>query len=419
MPDPGRTRLTSWKEIAAHLRREVRTVIRWEKERGLPVHRLPGGQGRSVFAFTDELDKWEAGEFAKGDGPEADAPATRARVRGPLGIAAGVMLIGAALAAGLAMAGWPHHEIARVVVGDTAIHAVDDDGRPLWSHTLDGRSTPGIRRTSQIVDLTGDGHPDAVATTIVTPTEDTVGTGQLVAVNERGQRLWQRSLDTHLAFGGGSFDAPWLPDDIAAFTNGGEPFVAWAVHHMTWWPSMLAVFDARGSRVGTFVNAGWIRRVRPSADGRHIIAAGFSNSRKGAAFAVLDARRPDGSSPEEPGSHFECRNCPPGRPLHYFVVDWSDVASPLPPDERDVEVTVHPGNGAITLHALQRRHVEVIVDLAADFKLKGRAVNDSFWNWHQRLEHNGTLTHARDRCPHRDGPIVREWTPDRGWIVHY
>jgi hypothetical protein len=36
-------RLESWKEIAAYLGRDLRTVMRWEKERSLPVHRVPGG----------------------------------------------------------------------------------------------------------------------------------------------------------------------------------------------------------------------------------------------------------------------------------------------------------------------------------------------------------------------------------------
>jgi hypothetical protein len=39
---PNGKRLESWKEIAAYLNREVRTAMRWEKERGLPVHRIPG-----------------------------------------------------------------------------------------------------------------------------------------------------------------------------------------------------------------------------------------------------------------------------------------------------------------------------------------------------------------------------------------
>jgi tetratricopeptide (TPR) repeat protein len=51
-------RLDSWKEIAAFFDRDERTVKRWEKERSLPVHRLPGGSRARVFAFSDELSRW-------------------------------------------------------------------------------------------------------------------------------------------------------------------------------------------------------------------------------------------------------------------------------------------------------------------------------------------------------------------------
>jgi tetratricopeptide (TPR) repeat protein len=54
---PG-TRLDAWKEIASYLRRGERTVKRWEVERGLPIHRVPGGARASVYAFTNELDEW-------------------------------------------------------------------------------------------------------------------------------------------------------------------------------------------------------------------------------------------------------------------------------------------------------------------------------------------------------------------------
>ena len=51
-------RLESWKEIAAHLNRTVRTVQRWEREQGLPVHRLQHNKLASVFAYVEELDRW-------------------------------------------------------------------------------------------------------------------------------------------------------------------------------------------------------------------------------------------------------------------------------------------------------------------------------------------------------------------------
>jgi tetratricopeptide (TPR) repeat protein len=55
---PGEQRLDSWKEIAVFFGRDERTVKRWEKERGLPVHRVPGGGRGTVFAFSEELTNW-------------------------------------------------------------------------------------------------------------------------------------------------------------------------------------------------------------------------------------------------------------------------------------------------------------------------------------------------------------------------
>ena len=52
------TRLASWKEIAACLGKAERTVKRWEKERGLPAHRLQGSGHASVYAYTAELNEW-------------------------------------------------------------------------------------------------------------------------------------------------------------------------------------------------------------------------------------------------------------------------------------------------------------------------------------------------------------------------
>lgn len=61
-------RLDSWKEIASFFGRAERTVKRWETERGLPVHRVPGNGRSSVFAYGDELADW-----LKGRGPELEA----------------------------------------------------------------------------------------------------------------------------------------------------------------------------------------------------------------------------------------------------------------------------------------------------------------------------------------------------------
>jgi TolB-like protein/Flp pilus assembly protein TadD len=50
--------LDSWKEIAVYLKREVRTVQRWEKNLGLPVRRLSRDKQGAVFAYRSEIDAW-------------------------------------------------------------------------------------------------------------------------------------------------------------------------------------------------------------------------------------------------------------------------------------------------------------------------------------------------------------------------
>src|SRR5215467_15698581 len=50
--------LGSWKEIAAYLKKGVRTVQRWEAELGLPVHRPARASKGVVIAYPSELDHW-------------------------------------------------------------------------------------------------------------------------------------------------------------------------------------------------------------------------------------------------------------------------------------------------------------------------------------------------------------------------
>ena len=91
-------RLDSWKEIAAYIGKDVRTAMRWEKTRGLPVHRLPGGYRSAVFAYTAEVAKWlesagvsndtfedDSTEVAEVSSPEDDGD--KHRLDGPVRLA--------------------------------------------------------------------------------------------------------------------------------------------------------------------------------------------------------------------------------------------------------------------------------------------------------------------------------------------
>lgn len=67
-------RLESWKAVAAYFGRDERTVRRWETERGLPIHRLPGGARSRVYADVTELEAWRRGGGAEDRAKAARAP---------------------------------------------------------------------------------------------------------------------------------------------------------------------------------------------------------------------------------------------------------------------------------------------------------------------------------------------------------
>lgn len=67
-------RLESWKQIASYLRRSVRTVRRWERQEGLPVHRHVHRSLASVFALRAEIDAWREGVVTPATAPHVAAP---------------------------------------------------------------------------------------------------------------------------------------------------------------------------------------------------------------------------------------------------------------------------------------------------------------------------------------------------------
>jgi hypothetical protein len=74
--DHADKQMRGWKPIAQYLQVSVRTAMRWESTRDLPLRRLSGGPKDSVYAFRSELDAWmRSAETAH---PETENPALHA-----------------------------------------------------------------------------------------------------------------------------------------------------------------------------------------------------------------------------------------------------------------------------------------------------------------------------------------------------
>ncbi len=419
MSDPERRRLNSWKEISDYLDRDARTVARWEKERGLPTHRVPGGKGRSVFAYADELDGWLAGEASASDATGASVtPASAVRgSRLTLHLA-----LGAALLALVAVAAWglfaPAADLRAFEIRGTDLVGLDAQGRALWKHPFERRVVLAPEGSQSFIgDIDDDRRRELIVSLSVASGARELYES-LYCFHEDGRVRWTRSPADAFTFRAGRYGAPWGSSAFIVYGSGAGRRIAWTTHHHTWWPSMLVTLDRDGQALSRFVNAGWMTALTVTPDGRHLLAGGWHNDSDGSMLAVLDAADPSGSSPERAGSPFECLTCPPGRPMRYFVMPRPELSriTRYRPETPHVHAF---SSGTIEFRTLQTPSDsppgEVIYEFSPAFEPVRASASDAYWEWHRRLEADGRLTHAAAACPERRGFTIRRWDAEAGW----
>jgi TolB-like protein/Tfp pilus assembly protein PilF len=64
--------LNGWKAVAAYVGHTEKTCRKWERELGLPVHRLEDSPKARVFAYADELDRWRDEKLQPAKVPEEE-----------------------------------------------------------------------------------------------------------------------------------------------------------------------------------------------------------------------------------------------------------------------------------------------------------------------------------------------------------
>ncbi|HXE74888.1 MAG TPA: hypothetical protein VNN18_04520 [Candidatus Xenobia bacterium] len=175
-------RLDSWKEIAAYLNRDVRTVYRWEKQEALPVHRHAHAKRGTVYAYKHELDTWLRVNRNGLETREANRARSRRQRLGlaVAGVAATVILL-------VSFAAWlvPRFQEERPlrVVQLTTLPGLEDS--PTWSP--DGRYLAYASEATGNLDIY----------------IQQIGTGQTVRLTESGADEWQPAWSpdgAHIAF---------------------------------------------------------------------------------------------------------------------------------------------------------------------------------------------------------------------------
>jgi TolB-like protein len=143
-PDARGERLESWKKIAAYLRRDVRTVQRWEEANGLPVHRHQRAQRPIPYAYTKELDAWWTRHADSSEVVAAKPPRRRLII---MATAASLIAVGIAIAIVMVSAGPSARSVAVLPFVDLSEGMANEEFADGMTEELIARlnKIPGLR----------------------------------------------------------------------------------------------------------------------------------------------------------------------------------------------------------------------------------------------------------------------------------
>ena len=452
MATPSPARLDGWKAIAEYLGRDARTLQRWRDERGLPIHRVPGTKGGTVFAYPSELDAWlrqvppaKIGETSAATDP---TPASQAATIEPIEVPADIhpsiahrapwtvstrKLVGAAFLVGLIAVGtarWVNSNspamaaIERVEVKSRSLVALDANNQQLWSFTPPLLAGPGALVPLEAgsteafpVDLDADGRREVVA--LVRPVlKPGFELGVAYAVSASGAMLWKFTPDLAFRFDGTAYNGPWRIRQWLV-PSPGEPM--WmSFIHQTWWPSFVLTLNRSGQPTLRFVNSGHIEtlgRLKTSL-GTIVLAGGTNNEYNAAALAVLPEEGAPATSPHGNGLWQVCDTCPRGGPVRYFLFPRSDVNVAIAGERNFVHSLAPYDDGSLDVSVRERYvpFLRAIYHLSSDLTPESVAMSDAYWDAHAQLSDSGVIKHSVDRCPlRREGVTIRVWDGQSGW----
>ena len=465
-PNPGVSGpdvLDGWKDIASYLGRSPRSVQRWERDLGLPVHRIPTPDGGTiVYALRSEVDAWRS---RRGEGvrtalaPGAPAPSPPLE-QGPPGSAGAlettpvpappplplgrlrrflsmpvpawtvVAAAGATLAAILmARSAFPRGGVpATWEFEGRELQTYSEGGRPLWAHTFDravSRPNTFLRPFDGArADLNGDGRPEIlVAVRFSEPRRTTGQSDAVMAFDADGRIVWSVQPDLRFAAGDEVFEGPWWVSDVVTGPTAGGARTWIAFAHHTWWPGFVLEVAPDGTSQLRYVQGGRIYSLTywTTSQGPRLAVGGtLREPEPGQASAVfLDVDGPVARWPLEGSAALGCDGCPEAPPNAVLLCPTSDVTRALfrpygwvvraKADAVGLEFFINdgfgPGNGTLAT-------------VTEDLQVTRLTHSDQYWQVHQELENEGRLTHSAEQCPERTLPIdVRKWTPAAGWSM--
>ncbi len=409
---PRRT-LNSWKEIGDYLKRDSRTAQRWERDKGLPVHRVPGGKRAAIYAFVHEIDAWlssatiDASPLTEEISPSLELPRPN-RIRYVWAFSIVALIVSAAVLFQL-YARREHAHVARVAVHGNLVYALDLRDRELWHYKLQPSAPIGTAENpgsppyfATLADANKDGTSEVLIGHSLGASSRQFST-EIICLNHSGKLIWSYRPAHHLVFGNQEYRDPWALRDMLVLDNDLHP-VVFAVLNSPSWPSMIVRIDARtGDSALVFVNSGPLHLLekRRIASRESLLVGGFNVEANAPFLAILDPFGRSVSPQSEPQYQLNDRSFVPAQ--FYIVLPSSEFSQSEHTNPQVVAFSVGDAHLQVTVREPNAEHLNAdrVFTFQDDGRISPLAVRFSpeYWSYHEILERNHTLNHRRQDCP--------------------
>lgn len=400
-------RLSSWKEIAGYLGVTVRTAQLWERDRNLPVQRLPGPRSQ-VTALKADLDRWRESANALDateTHPEVTPSPALAKAQRPMWarpfvsavvvvvIVLSVVLVGLVLRPRPGPPALFHNERQVLIV-------TDEHGRELWRHRFPFLLDPNAEKVAEAMFWSGDfdNDGDSEVVYVAHPIDYRAETATLNFFSVDGKLKWTYTPGRTVRSSSEVFEGAFYFDWIKPVTIAGRKYIAAGASHNLWYPNQIVVLTGSGEVRGEYWHSGRLTRVAVADLDNNgtdeLYLGGVNNGTKSAELVVLDADRLSGAS-REPNSDYQLLGFAPGHERARILFPRSCVNHLTEPYNAVMELSVNPRT--ITLGLWERFQPEAagnFYELKHDLSLKTMTPGSGFLGLHRRMETEGQLSHA-------------------------
>jgi hypothetical protein len=409
--------LTSWKEIAAYLDRDVRTCVRWEQRYGLPIHRLERDSRAKVFAYREQIDEWLVKRSA-GERSRSERKGLIRLLLRPLPLLFG---FGVLAVAAYFLLFRPTGDVARTGPEDFRIRGselviVDGRGKELWrfdtgladlvaeddyrNHFREkdrGSDYVPIWPHIMIRDIDGDSRPEVLFSTH-TRSEDRMDT--LFCFDNRGKERWRFKAGRELVFGGRPFRNEYRVLGFNVDDYDGDRALETLVisFHKPDWPCQAVLLDPAGRLEGEYWNAGYLMDASAGdvdGDGdKELVLSGVNNEYLRGCLAIFESGQLRGSSPQKDEA-FRSPGLAEGGQSAYILFPNSEVHTALRVVGDPVNYFwIHDGDGLTGVTT----ETQIFYDLDRLLLCRDITLSNTFKYLREELSRQGKLVPESDEA---------------------